>query len=214
MRSRFASTFLLAVLALAAVPACKPADAATIVKSSPQAFTPLISRAIFATGDQSALTITGANGDAEGNYRCHGEIVHKGNSGNTTYVFRPFDPTANTGLSSLFEYNNGSAVYVASNSGSPSSLWHVEFEGASSDTSIIFNITVFSRTGYKRQFYSNSTSIRVGAGVATEKSQGWTTNTSTNITSLTIAAQDGSAVAVNAIRAGSYMKCQADGDTQ
>lgn len=200
--------FLLAAVAIAGVPACKPADAATVIRSSPQAFTPLVDRIAFATGDQTDVTITGLNGDADGDYDCDGEIVYKGNSGSVAFTLSPFGAGVTTGLLNLIEYNNGSGVYVGSSSGAPNPGWFIGLDNAATDNSVIWHAHLTSKTGRKRQYFAWATAIRINAGVVTAKTMGWSTDTTTNITSLTQHAG-----AANSQRVGSYIKCRALGST-
>ncbi len=185
LRSRLTSFLLLAVLGLAGVPACKPADAATVSRSSPQAFTPLTDYIATAAGDVTTMTITGLNGDRDGDYDIEANIIYKG-SGSIGYFLQPF-LTDETNLRCLFTYNAGSAnQWQSQGSGTPTTGWFFQSENASGDHTIIMRGHLSSKTGRMRQAWINSSSTRISSGVVSASMVGWSLDTTTNITELTI----------------------------
>lgn len=206
MKTRIAPLMLL--LALGAVPACKPADAATVSRSSPQGFIPLVDRIAVATGDQTDLKITGLNGDLDGSYDCTADIIYKGGSGAVSIELIPGAPAATpllTGVLCTFQYNNGSGVLgQVSNQAD----WFVGQESAATDQHYVFHAWIAAKSGRKRQFTVQGGQTRTPGNMINFMGSGNASDTTTLIDTIGV-----HMTVASTMRAGSFIKCRANGDS-
>jgi hypothetical protein len=150
-----------------------------------------------AGADAQDLTLSGLDGDADGEYDFSADILYKGGVGLASFFLRPIGAT-DTGLVSWIRYNNGSGTTTAAG---PLSNWAMFSENNASNQHLLYKGWISSKTGRIRQAVYTCDQVRTGGGVKNAFVTGWITDTATAITGLTVHSD-----VAGAIAAGSYIK--------
>ena len=140
--------------------------------------------AINNSGNVQNLQLTPLDGNTDGNWKIRGSILVRSGLGTVNLYLRPISPSNDTSLHTLSEFNNGSGVYVANTSASPTPGWFIGQSGGGDE--IIFWADISTVSGRTRTIKAFSTSTSSSATVITLKTQGWCTDLVTNFTQLTL----------------------------
>lgn len=151
-----------------------------------------------AVADQQDLTISSLNCDSAGQYDGGFDVILKGGVGLTGFNLRPFG-TDETTLLSHRGYINGSGVWVV-DGGAGNAQWSGIFGSDASDRHLVASFHIVCKTGKYRQFLLRGSSAWAASNDLNMISTGWSTDTTTNVTALTL-----HGTVAGSMRAGSVM---------
>jgi hypothetical protein len=128
------------------------------------------------------LSVTALDGDNDGDYTFDAYIIYNGGVGLASFFLRPFGNN-DTNLFSFIRYNQGSGVNVESG---PLPNWAMFSQNTGSNSVLTYHGHITTKTGRNRMATYSAHQHLVGGGVKNAIVNAWSTDTSTNMTTLTV----------------------------